>query len=126
MIPARNAELVRIRAERDAARATIAEAHDVWARSGQFGLGFEDRLVLDRILSRGVQEATEWAESAVTIAENEMTRQHRDRYLAALGCVCLLDITHGHNNSLDWHACHRCTNTWPQNSVRPVCLSNLK
>ena len=144
--------------ERDAALATITEARDVWAGSWQFGLGFDDRLVLDRILSRGVQPAPEpWTDPAPYLnaktgdryayrdawpsmvnltlkprtrsqydAENEMTRQHRDRYLAALGCECLLDITHGHNNSLDRHACHRCTNTWPQNSVRPVCLSNLK
>ena len=54
-----NADLDRTEAERDAARATIAEAHDVWAGSWQFGLGFDDRLVLDRILSRGVREATE-------------------------------------------------------------------
>lgn len=145
-------------AELAALNAWIDEARDVWAGSWQFGLGFDDRLVLDRILSRGVQPAPEpWTDPAPYLnaktgdryayrdawpsmvnltlkprtrsqydAENEMTRQHRDRYLAALGCVCLLDITHGHNNSLDRHACHRCTNTWPQNSVRPVCLSNLK
>ena len=57
-----NADLDRTEAERDAARATIIKAHDVWAGSWQFGLEIEDRIMLSAILSRGAREATEPSE----------------------------------------------------------------
>ena len=60
-----NADLDRIEAERDAARATIIKAHDVWAGSWQFGLEIEDRIMLSAILSRGAREAAEpWTDPA--------------------------------------------------------------